>query len=221
MSDEELVRRIREGDTALFEVVMRRYNQRLYRAARAIVKDDAEAEDVIQQAYVNAYLHLDQFEHRAKLSTWLTRIAVHEALARVRKAARTSTLDDPDRPGEMTMAALTSQGQDPERTAYSRELASVLESAIAALPEDFRTVFVLRDVEGLSTLETAESLGVREDTVKTRLHRARAALRRHLTAQVGASASSAYAFQAPRCDRVVARVMAQLQQLGLAARSAG
>lgn len=214
MSDEELVCRIRTGDAALFEVVMRRYNQRLYRVARAIVKDDFEAEDVIQQAYVNAYRHLDQFADRAKFSTWLTRIAIHEALSRVRKAGRMERFDGLDEEGS-TMGRVRSPGPDPEQHAYSRELAEVIEAAVAALPETFRGVFMLREIEGLSTLETAECLGVNADTVKTRLHRARAQLRRELTARVGASASTAFQFHAVRCDRVVANVIGRLTALGL------
>ncbi len=210
MSDEELIRRIRGGDTALFEVIMRRYNTRLYRVARAILRDDAEAEDVMQQAYVNAFVHLDQFADRAKFSTWLTKIAVYEALARARRARRIEhPADDGDHEGTQ-MDHMASPHRTPEAEAYGRELSAILESAVAALPETFRTVFMLRDVEGLSTTEVAECLGVKADTVKTRLFRARAHLRRDLTARVGVEAPSAFQFHASRCDRVVAGVMARL-----------
>jgi RNA polymerase sigma-70 factor (ECF subfamily) len=207
MSDEELVRRIREGDTALFEILMRRYNTRLYRVARAILKDDAEAEDVMQQAYVNAFTHLDQFADRAKFATWLTKIAVYEALARSRRAQRQAVVARDDSAEGTFMDRLPSPARTPEASAYGRELGTLLEAAIAALPDGFRSVFMMRDVEGLSTGETAESLGINEDTVKTRLFRARAHLRRHLTAQIGVEASAAFQFPATRCDRVVRAVM--------------
>ena len=215
MSDEELVRRIREGDTALFEVLMRRYNTRLYRVARSILRDDAEAEDVMQQAYVNAFMHLDQFADRAKFATWLTRIAVYEALARTRRAKREATVAE-NRDAEGTfMDRLPAPDRTPEAAAYGRELGSLLESAVATLPETFRSVFVLRDVEGMSTGETAEVLGINEATVKTRLLRARAALRRHLTAQIGVEAPAAFQFPATRCDRVVRNVMERIAVLKL------
>jgi len=212
MSDEELVRRIREGDTALFEVIMRRYNTRLYRVARAILKNDTEAEDVMQQAYVNAFTHLDQFADRAKFSTWLTKIAVYEALARARRAKRQA--DIPRDAGAETnvMDSFPSSRRTPEAEVYDRELGAMLEVAISALPETFRSVFMLRDVEGLSTLETAECLGVNEDTVKTRLFRARAQLRRNLAARIGTEAPAAFQFHATRCDRVVNAVMKRITQ---------
>lgn len=213
MSDVELVHEIRQGHGRYFEPLMRRYNQRLFRVARAIVRDDAEAEDVIQQAYVNAYLHLHQFAERARFSTWLTRIAIHEALGRLRKAGRMPRYDEADGE-ESAMERVRSPGQNPEERAYNVELATLIEQAISKLPGTFRGVFMLRDVEGLSTQETAECLGLNEDTVKTRLHRARAHLRRDLTTRVGASASTAFQFKGGRCDRVVAAVMARLAELG-------
>lgn len=213
MTDDELVREIRQGNRSCFEPLMRRYNQRLFRVARAIVRNDAEAEDVIQQAYVNAYVHLDQFAERARFSTWLTRIAIHEALGRLRKAGRMPRYDEA--PGEESiMERVRSPGQNPEERAYHGELATLIEDAVSKLPGTFRGVFMLRDVEGLSTQETAECLGLNQDTVKTRLHRARAHLRRELTTRVGASASAAFQFRGARCDRVVAGVMARLNDLG-------
>ena len=213
MSDEDLVQAVRGGNHACFEVLMRRYNQRLYRVARSIIHNDDEAEDVMQQAYINAYLHLGQFEERAKFSTWLTRITIHEALSRVRKAGRLLQLEHRGEGGESVTDRITSPGQDPEQAAYSGELAREIEGAVAELPDVFRGVFMLRDVEGLSTLETAECLGLNEDTVKTRLHRARAILRRALTARMGDAAATAFQFHAPRCDRVVMAVCVRLAQL--------
>ncbi len=214
-SDEEIVARVIEGDTALFEIIMRRYNQRLYRVARAILRDDGEAEDVMQDAYVRAYQHLRQFEGRAQFSTWLTRIAVHEALARMRRRNRFQDLDALlDTQGD-SMTRLLSNTPDPESRASQGELRGLLEEAILALPESYRTVFVMRDVEEMSTAEAAEALGLSEENVKVRLHRARAMLRRELYARAGTASAQAFQFHAVRCDRVVAGVMARLSTPGL------
>jgi RNA polymerase sigma-70 factor (ECF subfamily) len=205
LSDEEVIRRVRTGEAELFEVLMRRYNQRLYRVSRAIVRDEAEAEDVMQQAYVNAYVHLDQFEDRAKFATWLTRIAVHEALARVRRRFRQAEVDMGE--GDMELRSRT---PDPERQAFAGEVRRALESSLDSLPAIYRSAFILRDVEGLSTAEAAECLSVTEDTVKTRVHRARALLREELLERAGLAANDAFPFLVPRCDRMVAAVLARL-----------
>lgn len=213
LPDTEIVRRVRAGDTALFEILMRRHNQRVYRAARAVVHDEVEVEDVMQQAYINAFTHLHQFEERSQFSTWLTRIALNEAFSRRRKIrllvsmAGERALDDDN--GEL-MDTLKSPHADPERQAYAQELTRVLEAAVDALPETYRTVFVLRDIEGLSTSETEETLGLGEEAVKTRLHRARVMIRRTVTARIGATAAGAFLFHAVRCDRVVAGVFAAI-----------
>ena len=209
LSDEQIVAQVLQGQTALFEVLMRRHNERVYRAARAILRDEREAEDVMQQAYVNAYAHLRQFDGRAKFSTWLTRIAVHEAIARARKRGRYQPFDDADTAGAETFMGSSSTA-DPEREAFARELGRLLEAAVDTLPDGCREVFMLRQIEGLSTQETAESLGVSEDVVKTRLSRARAALRRELYDRAGLVAENAFTFQRPRCDRVVAAVFARI-----------
>src|SRR6188474_1890057 len=154
LSDEEIVSRILEGDSALFEVLMRRHNQRVFRAARAILRDEREAEDVMQEAYVNAYTHLAQFDGRAQFATWLTRIAVHEALARARRRGRYDSLEDPHVETFMPIQS----GPDPERQAFAREVGALLESAIDRLGDGYREVFMLRQVEGLSTSETAQVL---------------------------------------------------------------
>jgi RNA polymerase sigma-70 factor, ECF subfamily len=208
LTDEEVVARVIEGQTALYEVLMRRHNTRLYRAARAILRDDAEAEDVMQQAYVNAYAHLRQFDRRASFATWLTRIAVNEAIARARKQKRYEPIDNDDYPGDTFMP--TSSSPDPERQALTREVATLLESAIDDLGDGHREVFVLREIEGMSTAEAAEALGVSDDVVKTRLSRARAALRRDLLARAGMAADNVFAFHQRRCDRVVAAVLARI-----------
>jgi len=211
VSDEEVVRRVRAGETGLFEVVMRRYNQRLYRVARAILRDDAEAEDVTQQAYVNAYQHLDQFASRATFSTWLTKIAVHEALARARRRDRFKEQEAVDEWDGDTMDALTSPAPDPERQAFAGELRALIESAIEALPAHYRAVFVMREVEGMSTAESAECLDITEETAKTRLHRARLLLRDTLYERAGIESGAVFRFHAPRCDRVVAAVFEQIE----------
>ena len=175
-TDEQVVGRVLAGDTALYELLMRRYNQRLYRIARAILHDDAEAEDVMQDAYVRGYQHLAQFEGRAKFSTWLTRIAVHEALSRSRRRSRLQSLDNSEESNGDVMKSLASSGRSPEQETYDRELGGLLEKAILRLPEDYRLVLMLRDIEEMSTDETAECLDLSEENVKVRLHRARAVL---------------------------------------------
>jgi RNA polymerase sigma-70 factor (ECF subfamily) len=209
LSDEQIVNQVVEGHTALFEVLMRRHNERLYRAARAILRDDAEAEDVIQQAYVNAYSHLRQFDRRSAFATWLTRIAVHEAISRARRRGRYQSIGDGDLvpfPATFPMQSVP----DPERQAFIREMRVVLEAAVDALPDGYREVFMLREIEGLSTADTAACLDVSESVVKTRLLRARAALRRDLTERVGTAAATSFAFLRPRCDKVVAAVLARI-----------
>lgn len=206
MSDEEVVRQVLAGEIALFEILMRRYNRRLYRAARSILGDDSEAEDVMQDAYVRAYKHLNQFSGQAKFSTWLTKIAVHEALVRVRRRDRFVEIDStPESEGD-SMSILTSKTRNPEQQAFARELSAVLEASVDALPETYRSVFMLRDVEEMSTAETAECLDISEEAVKTRLHRARALLREELYARIGIGTAESFQFAGPRCDRVVSTV---------------
>jgi RNA polymerase sigma-70 factor (ECF subfamily) len=212
LSDSEVVKRVRAGERALFEVLMRRHNQRVYRAARAIVKDETEAEDVMQQAYINAFTHLHQFEERSQFSTWLTRIALNEAFARRKKMRAAENLIHVDDDRGAHMDSVRSPQPDPERQAYARELHQVLEDAVDALPETYRAVFMLRDIEGMSTAETGEGLGLGEEAVKTRLHRARVMIRRAVTARIGATTPDAFQFQAPRCDRVVAAVLDKLSR---------
>ena len=207
LSDEEVVARVVEGQTALYEVLMRRHNERIYRAARSIVKDEDEAEDVMQQAYVNAYFHLRQFDNRSKFATWLTRIAINEALARARKQGRYDAVDFTD---EENQAVEREPSRNPEHQAFAGELRSLLESSIDELPDGLREVFMLREVDGLNTAETAECLGVSEDVVKTRLSRGRATLRNLLADRAGIHAPEAFPFPQTRCDRVVAAVFARI-----------
>lgn len=209
-TDQEIVDRVKAGDTALYEIIMRRYNQRLYRVARAILRDDSESEDVMQDAYVRAYQHLDQFAGRAPFSTWLTRIAVHEALARLRSRKRNEQLSEIEEEGDPHMD-LAEHSPSPEDNASIAEASRLLEEALLRLPDQYRIVVTLRDIEDLSTAETAASLDLTEENVKVRLHRGRAMARRWLLSKVGSGAKDAFPFMGVRCDRVVAAVFARLE----------
>jgi RNA polymerase sigma-70 factor (ECF subfamily) len=210
LTDEEVVDRVLRGEVALFEILMRRHNPRIYRVARSIVKDEEEAEDIMQQAYVNAYTHLSQFAGRARFSTWLTRIAVYEALARARRRQQLEPIGEASGADEDEMTRLVAKQPDPEQQALAGELRVLLESPIDALPEAYRSTFVLREVQGLSITETAECLGINEETVKTRLHRARGRLRETLYRSAGLANALVFPFHYPRCDRVVDAVFARL-----------
>jgi RNA polymerase sigma-70 factor (ECF subfamily) len=203
LTDEEVVERVLQGDRALFELIMRRHNERIYRTIRSILREEAEVEDAMQQAYVDAYAHLRDFAGRARFSTWLTRIAVHEALARKRRA----------RPEGELMNDLPDPCRTPEQRTQDSETHRLLAAAIDELPEHFRTVFVLRSVQGLSVEETAEVLELNTETVKTRLHRARGLLQKAIIARTEPALARALPFPATRCDRVVAAVMQRLQLL--------
>lgn len=210
LSDEEVVRRVLDGETALFEIVMRRYNQRLYRIARGILRDDAEAEDVMQDAYVRAYSHLSQFAGRAQFSTWLSRIAIHEALARVRRRSRMDQLGSAESNAGDDDMNLIASSLNPEEQTSASELGKALEAAILAVPEQYRIVLMLRDVEQMNTAETAAALEITEENVKVRLHRARALVRKELFARAGTEAPAAFGFMGARCDRVVAAVLKKI-----------
>jgi RNA polymerase sigma-70 factor (ECF subfamily) len=209
LRDEEVVDLVKGGEIALYEVIMRRYNQRLFRVARAILRDDAEAEDVMQDAYVRAYQHLHQFERRAPFSVWLTRIAVHEALARLRSRNRLYQLDAAGNEGGTSMN-LADPALNPELAISQAELRPLLERAVIDLPEQYRTVVMLRDVEELSTSETASVLSLSEQNVKVRLHRGHAMLRKWFLRHVGAKAREAFPFMGARCDRVVNAVLQRI-----------
>jgi RNA polymerase sigma-70 factor (ECF subfamily) len=204
MPDEEIVRRVVAGEIELFELLMRRYNQRVYRSVRAVLRNADDVEDAMQQAYVNAYRHLHQFEGRSSFATWLTRIAIREATGRNRKS--------PSHFGEITiMPDVREPSPDPEERAVAADLMQHVEAEVAALPENYRAVLLLREVEGLSTEETAACLEVSADVVKTRLHRARAMLRDALYRRAGVGLHAIFSFGSQRCDRVVSRVMEQIR----------
>lgn len=213
--DVDLVARVLAGETALFEQIIRRHNRRLYRVARAIVRSNSEAEDVVQETYVRAFTHLHQFEARASFVSWLTRIAVYEAFARLRRWKREAGLEA-DHDEELPMKP--SPADDPEQRAEARQLGGLVERAIDDLPETFRAVFVLRAVEEMSVAETAECLGLVEETVKTRFFRARSRLRKRLLEDMGGALASVYDFHYERCDRIVAAVMTRIALAGGARR---
>jgi RNA polymerase sigma-70 factor (ECF subfamily) len=209
-ADEAIVERIRGGDIALYEVLVRRHNQRLYRTIRAILRDDRDVEDVMQQAYVDAYTHLDQFRGAARFATWLTRIAVNRAIRRGQGKRRQFAIVSQDADADLAIEHTIAPGLDPEHAMYGHELNAVLGKLVDGLPDPFRVVFVMREVEGLTTAETAASLSINEDTVKTRLHRAKRLLRDQLDRRLGPAAAEIYPFHLSRCDRVAAGVMARI-----------
>jgi RNA polymerase sigma-70 factor (ECF subfamily) len=197
-----------------FERLMRENNRRLYRTARAILRDDAEAEDAVQEAYLRAYRSMGDFRGEAKLSTWLVRIVVNEALARRRKEARRAAIV-PIRGGgaedhEIAAEVVLREDEGPESGTQRSELRRLLEQKIDALPDAFRAVFVLRALEELSVEETAAALGIPEATVRTRFFRARSQLREALAQEIDVAFDDAFAFLGERCDRIVARVLAKL-----------
>jgi RNA polymerase sigma-70 factor (ECF subfamily) len=222
LGDAELVQLARQRDSGAFRVIMRRHNRRLYRVARAVTRDDSEAEDVVQEAYSQAFANLGNFRGDSSLATWLTRIALNEALGRLRRRRPTvelSTLDaeSQDETHVIPFPLMTSNC-DPERAVAQREIRRLMERAIDDLPEAFRIVFVMREIEELSVKETAAFLGLPQATVKTRLHRARRLLRQALNEQLAPALADAFPFDGMRCTRMADRV---LERLGLSSLSAG
>jgi RNA polymerase sigma-70 factor (ECF subfamily) len=205
LGDEELVGRARERDEAAVRALTQRYNRRLFRVARSILRDDGEAEDVVQEAYVRAFTGLDTFRGDAAFGTWITRIAMNEALGRLRR--RRPTVDWETYGENRTQAQIidfpvSAGSNDPERTMAQGEIRVVLERAIDELPDSFRAVFVARIVEGMSVEETADLFGLKPETVKTRLHRARLLLRDALDKQLGPALTTAFPFGGSRCQRM-------------------
>lgn len=206
-TDADLVAAARGGDSAAFEAIMRRHNRTMFRTARAILQNEADAEEVVQEAYLKAFLHLDGFAGAARLSTWLVKITVNEALGRLRRRMPGGAPDDL---AEDTPMGHTTAETSPENVAAQAEIRRLLEAAIDALPQAQRTVFMLRAVEEFSTEDTAACLGIPAETVKTRLHRARQALRRRLQNRVATALTDTFPFAGARCDRVVAAVLEQI-----------
>ena len=213
LPDPELARRIAAGDGAAFEVLMRRHNRPLFRTARAILRDDAEAEDALQEAYFKAYRTIGDFRGEARLSTWLGRIVANEALMRIRKRARRSEivpLHSSATVEDLNQISDTNMRQGPEISAQRAEIRKLIEIQIDALPEAYRPVFVLRAVEEFSVEETADVLQIPAATVRSRFFRARSLLREALAKEIDVACEDAFGFAGERCDRIVARVMARI-----------
>jgi len=208
----ELVRRAIARDGDAFRQIMKKYNQRLYRVARGILRNDADAEDVVQETYVRAFTHLDGFRGDSSLATWLSRITINEALGRLR--ARRPTVDlaaiESQPAAEIIQFPLASKSEDPEKTMAQRQLLHLVEQATDNLPEVYRIVFITRVIEGLSVEDTAEILGLRPETVKTRLHRARKLVREQLDKQIGPVLMDAFPFAGRRCERMTEGVLRRL-----------
>lgn len=218
LEEVELVELAQGGDPLAFRAIMQRHNRRVYRVARGILGDDSEAEDVVQETYVRAFRNLSGFRGESTLATWLTRIAINEALGRKRKRrpmVELSRLDATDERGEVRVLFLAgfSSGTNPEADASRAEVRRLLEAAVDDLPEAFRAVFVMREIEQMSVAETAQQLQILPETVKTRLHRARRLLRRALQEKLGSALQDAYPFDGARCERVTQAV---LKRLGVA-----
>jgi RNA polymerase sigma-70 factor (ECF subfamily) len=210
--DRELLLLAREGDATAFDTLIRRHDRFLYRVARSILLDDCEAEDVVQETFIKAFRRLVDFRGEARLSTWLTRITLNEALARKRRRRSTVELEaiQQGTNAQIEACVIAGSAQDPEISAAQQQLRKLLERAIDQLPDSLRTVFVMRDVEELSTADTARLIGLGEATVRTRLHRARRMLRQILGDQIAASLNDVFPFERERCDRLVERVLTQV-----------
>jgi RNA polymerase sigma-70 factor, ECF subfamily len=213
-SDLEIVEKVLAGDNLSFELIMRRYNRRLYRIARGVLRNDDDAEDVVQEAYLRAYRNLGDYRGEGPLSAWLAKITMNEALGRLRgtdSTRNTVSFDEPEEAEEANfMAQMVSSFPDPEQSAARAEVRRLLESAIDALPDAYRMVFILFGVEEMSVAETATCLDVDPTTVKTRYHRARKLLQQHLASLVDTSAADLYSFDGLRCDRIVKGVLERL-----------
>lgn len=215
LPDAELVGLARQGNGSAFRAIMQRHNRRLYRVARSVLQDDSEAEDVVQEAYVRAFGALSDFRGDSSLSTWLTRIALNEALGRRRRRRPVVDLAALETQGARDQARVvpfpgTEAESDPERAAARQEIRRLLERAIDDLPGPFRVVFVMRAIEEMSVAETASYLGLREETVKTRLHRARRLLRRALDERLASALEGTFPFAGARCARITQRVLVRL-----------
>jgi RNA polymerase sigma-70 factor (ECF subfamily) len=200
------------NDPNAFRAIMRRHNQRLFRIARGVVRDDSIAEDVVQEAYLLAFRHLKEFRGQSSLSTWLHRIVLNEALGRFRQSARRHEIVIPtDGSGAQILNFPSNSSlDDPEKTMAQRQILRLVEEATDELPDEFRLVFIARVIEGMSVEETAELLGIRPETVRTRLHRARKLLRQHLDQRIGPVLLDAFPFAGRRCERLTEAVMSRL-----------
>ena len=212
-NDDSLVRDVRRGSPTAFGAMMRRYNRRLYRTARAILKDDSLAEDALQEAYLAAFRHMDEFRGDAALGTWLTRIVVNQALQALRRTRRDRVVvpfEESDAQHEALNVA-DSPDTGPENMLLRAQTRRLIERNIDALPEGYRTVFVLREVEDLTVEETAAALDIPAATVRTRLFRAKARLRESLAQQMDVATQDAFGFDGERCDRIVRTVLDRIE----------
>jgi RNA polymerase sigma factor (sigma-70 family) len=212
MAEPELAGFARAGDRDAFRAIMQRCNQRLFRVARAVVRDEGEAEDVLQEAYTRAFAAIGGFRGEASLATWLTRIVLNEAHGRLRRRRATAGLESIETEQMISVLPFPGAvlGDDPEADAARAQIRRMVERAVDDLPEPFRLVFVLRDVEELSIEETALQLGLKPETVKTRLHRAHRRLRAALHDQLSGAMAGAYPFLGARCERITEAVLARL-----------
>lgn len=210
--DRAIVQRVVGGEQAAFSVLMRRYNQQLYRLARAIVRDDAEAEDALQEAYMSAYRSLSQFRGDSSLSTWLSRLVINECLKRMRRRERRQNVIPmvPSPADEELERVACDESGAPDESADRAQMHRLLERRIDALPESFRAVFVLRSVQELTVEETAECLGIPAETVRSRHFRARGLLREALAREIDLAEQDVFRFAGKRCDRLIERVLARL-----------
>ncbi|MBY5370867.1 RNA polymerase sigma factor [Rhizobium leguminosarum] len=216
LSNADLVPLAKMGDESAIRTIVQRHNQRLFRTARAVIRNDWEAEDVVQAAYTKAFTNLAAFRGEAQLSTWLTRITLNEALGRVRARKNTTSLEEIDMQtmapgGEVLQFPSSLSATDPESELSRSQARHLLENAVDELPDDFRAVFVLRDVEGMSTDEAASYLGIRPETAKTRLHRARKMLRQSIEKKLSGAFSALFPFDGARCAFMADRVIAALR----------
>jgi len=212
-TDTELVRRALARDETAVRAIIKAHNRRLYRLARGILRNDGEAEDVVQETYVRAFTHLKDFRGDSSLSTWLSRIAMNEALGRLRRqrpGVELSSLPQGVLEAQIIQFPLMSAADDPEKSMAQREIQHVVEGAIDELPEPFRIVFITRVLEGMNVEETAEILDLKPETVKTRLHRARAMLRDNVEKKIGPVVMEAFPFAGRRCDRLTEAVLKRL-----------
>jgi RNA polymerase sigma-70 factor (ECF subfamily) len=210
--DAELVKLALAREAYAFRAIMTRYNQRLYRLARSILRNNSEAEDALQEAWLRAFASLSGFRGDSALATWLSRIVINEALGRLRRSRRAAALplSEERTAAEIIPFPLNASSDDPERHMAQRQILELVERATDSLPEAYRLVFVARVIEGLSIEETADLLGIRPETVKTRLFRARKLLRKKLDEQIGPVMLDAFPFAGRRCERITAQVMKQL-----------
>ncbi|MFY9839397.1 MAG: RNA polymerase sigma factor [Xanthobacteraceae bacterium] len=217
--DAELAGRALARDAGAFRTIMQRHNRRLYRIARGILRNNTEAEDAVQDAYVSAFTHLASYRGESTLATWLSRIVMNEALGRLRRRRPTvdlAALESQRCEAEIIQFPLLTPSDDPERTMAQRQILQLVEQATDNLPEVFRLVFVTRVIEGMSVEETSELLGIKPETVKTRLHRARQLIRDQLEEQIGPVLMDAFPFAGRRCERMTEAVMKRLNLLKLA-----